>query len=357
MTDTLPEPKSRKESYLAKAAGMDVTIPDHPESRLEQYLNAIAEGGGGGGGTTYTAGDGIDITDSTISATTKGLTKLTEADYDYPVGSEDGVALWLLPAGRYSLDGIKAYIADAAGYGIEYGNGCEYLSSGVNTGGVVVSNGLTLQSVDSNGSLSDLRYQNALPLSYGQIADTTGQSTELVMSQKAITDALSSAGGAVKTLTTADYNYPVSNPDSISFLLLEPGFYKVEDPAYVRILANSKVWYQGQSLFYVTDVDGNGNKYFWEFCTKNSLDTQHTYPINIYTGSPTSGAISTSITNHLVTEAFLKKNYKPIQQASAPTTSTAGTVGQMCIDTTNGEAYICVSALGTTYTWKQITNS
>lgn len=52
MTTELPEPKSRKESYLAKAAGEDVTIPEKPLSRLEQYLDAIAEGGGGGGGGT-----------------------------------------------------------------------------------------------------------------------------------------------------------------------------------------------------------------------------------------------------------------------------------------------------------------
>jgi hypothetical protein len=70
MADELPEPKSRKESYLAKAAGMDVTIPEKPESREEQYLNAIAEGGGGGGGGTYSAGDGIDITNDTISVDT-----------------------------------------------------------------------------------------------------------------------------------------------------------------------------------------------------------------------------------------------------------------------------------------------
>lgn len=53
MTETLPEPKSRKESYLAKAAGMDVTIPEKPESRIEQYLDAIAESGGGGGTSDY----------------------------------------------------------------------------------------------------------------------------------------------------------------------------------------------------------------------------------------------------------------------------------------------------------------
>lgn len=70
MTTELPEPKSRKESYLAKAAGMDVTIPEKPESRLEQYLDAIAEGGGGGGGGSYTAGEGIDIANNTISVDT-----------------------------------------------------------------------------------------------------------------------------------------------------------------------------------------------------------------------------------------------------------------------------------------------
>ena len=81
MADELPEPKSRKESYLAKAAGMDVTIPEKPESRLEQYLDAIAEGGGGGGGGSYTAGDGIDITNNTISVDTDTIQeKLTAGD-------------------------------------------------------------------------------------------------------------------------------------------------------------------------------------------------------------------------------------------------------------------------------------
>lgn len=109
MADNLPEPKSRTESYLAKAAGEDVTIPEKPESRLEQYLAAIAEGGGGGGGgTTYTAGDGIDITSDVISATNTGKAKtLTSADYNWDSSTQTSdtnnnlVALWLLPAGVY----------------------------------------------------------------------------------------------------------------------------------------------------------------------------------------------------------------------------------------------------------------
>ena len=99
MSEELPTPASRTESYLAKAAGEDVTIPEKPLSRLEQYLEAIAEngGGGGGGGTsnfnqltnrpkyngvtmtgntnipqvkTYTAGSGVDITGNAISVDT-----------------------------------------------------------------------------------------------------------------------------------------------------------------------------------------------------------------------------------------------------------------------------------------------
>lgn len=53
MAETLPEPKSRKEQYLAKAAGMDTQIPAEPMSREEEYLNAIAQGGGGGGTSNF----------------------------------------------------------------------------------------------------------------------------------------------------------------------------------------------------------------------------------------------------------------------------------------------------------------
>lgn len=50
MANELPNPITRDEKYLAKAAGVDVDIPT-PITREEKYLNAIAEGGGGGGFT------------------------------------------------------------------------------------------------------------------------------------------------------------------------------------------------------------------------------------------------------------------------------------------------------------------
>lgn len=167
MADNLPEPKSRKESYLAKAAGMSVTIPEVPESRTEQYLAAIAEGGGGGGGTTYTAGANIQISDeNVISATdttysnfvgtdgvdagTAGLVPapavadadkflksdgtwsvagggsigearaLTAADYNYPTNNPTSVGLWLLKPGIYTAKGCSVLAHSSAYANTDY---------------------------------------------------------------------------------------------------------------------------------------------------------------------------------------------------------------------------------------------
>ena len=146
MTTELPEkPESRGESYLAKIAGQDVTVPA-PASRTEQYLAYIAEnGGGGGGGTTYTAGAGIDITDNEISVDTTTIqAKLTAgtnitiegnvisasggggaAGQPKVLTSDDNnwnstnnsttpplncVALWLLPSGYYTTTGGNATV-------------------------------------------------------------------------------------------------------------------------------------------------------------------------------------------------------------------------------------------------------
>jgi hypothetical protein len=47
----LPSPVTYGQKFYAKAAGMDVDLPEAitPE---QKYLEAIAEGGGGGGGTS-----------------------------------------------------------------------------------------------------------------------------------------------------------------------------------------------------------------------------------------------------------------------------------------------------------------
>lgn len=82
----------------------------------------------GGGGSSYTAGDGIDITDNTISVDTEtiqekltagtgiditdntisatgggggGINSVTRADYNYPTDNPYGIAAWQLEDGMY----------------------------------------------------------------------------------------------------------------------------------------------------------------------------------------------------------------------------------------------------------------
>lgn len=62
----LPTPISRKEKFLAKAAGMEVEIPK-AITREEIYLEAIANGSGGGGG-------GFTPTESQLTAMNSGIT-------------------------------------------------------------------------------------------------------------------------------------------------------------------------------------------------------------------------------------------------------------------------------------------
>ena len=119
MADNLPAPESRVESYLAKAAGEDVTIPEKPLSRLEQYLDAIAEGGGGGGGTSNfnqltnrPKNNGATMTGDTD---VNSIRTLTEADYNWndatsTTENPNCVAMWLLDDGLYYAD-AQVYVS------------------------------------------------------------------------------------------------------------------------------------------------------------------------------------------------------------------------------------------------------
>lgn len=99
MADNLPEPKSRTESYLAKAAGMETTLPEKPESRLELYLDAIAEGGGGGITVVQTTGQSTTSVMSQKAVTDQvgglALLAISQADYDN-LGTKDPDTLYII---------------------------------------------------------------------------------------------------------------------------------------------------------------------------------------------------------------------------------------------------------------------
>jgi hypothetical protein len=141
MADNLPEPKSRKESYLAKAAGMNVTIPEAPESRLEQYLEAIAEGGGGGGG-----------------GGAAGKT-LTTSDYNWnwetgTTASPNCIAPWLLDDGYYITDNAL-YFAQEPTPGMD---------ATIESGHILISS-----NSDSTGPFGDYTNKKVTYLEYGSL--------------------------------------------------------------------------------------------------------------------------------------------------------------------------------------------
>lgn len=89
------------------------------------------------------------------------------------------------------------------------------------------------------------------------VVQSTGDSTEDVMSQKAVTDALGSVGGGgVKELTADDYNAPINNPTAVALGLLEPGVYTWKGNVNVRVASrNSDLqYYEGR-----TAIVGYGN--------------------------------------------------------------------------------------------------
>lgn len=190
------------------------------------------------------------------------------------------------------------------------------------------------------------------------------------LSASGLWEAVQGGGGGVTELTSADYNYPESNPDRIAAWLLPVGTYTVsEDNVNVGFNAN---WYVSRSTGYsftaLADEGGaSGNHKVIIAPYEGTL-----YIVGRGNGTAISekhlGNAITSIVNSLTSTSrtsalsanqgrVLKDLVDPTTDSSAPTTATVGRLGQIFIDTTNADAYMCVAVDSVTpsYTWKQIT--
>lgn len=112
------------------------------------------------------------------------------------------------------------------------------------------------------------------------VVQTTGQSTTDVMSQKAVTDALTEAGESVHELTEDDYNFDYGNSgtyNTVALWLLEPGLYTKSMGSTVRV-ANYNYGLLGEGYtFLVTAPMGTGT---------------NAYRYIYYTGSGSAGSTS-----------------------------------------------------------------
>lgn len=79
------EPKTRKEHYLAKIAGEDVTVPE-PKTIQEHYLKEIAENGGGdlpSASWTATVSTGFEAQDVTAEVNNVEFTKTSNTAFTH----------------------------------------------------------------------------------------------------------------------------------------------------------------------------------------------------------------------------------------------------------------------------------
>lgn len=207
------------------------------------------------------------------------------------------------------------------------------------------------------------------------LESSTGQSTTAGMTQKAITDALASAGGA-KVLTAADYNYPVDDPTSVALWKLTPGiYYRDNSSTSVKISKTSNL---GNDVAIVGTKEGTfGNVSILKLSYRNNTyggkGILTEYGVRKTDDAAWDGVQSyvNNINAEIVDSLTSDDNSRPlsanqgkvlkdlidslvISGAGAPTTSTVGTVGMLYEDTTNGDLYKCTAVSGSTYTWEEV---
>jgi len=141
-------------------------------------------GGGGGGGGSYTAGNGIDITDDTISVDTDTIQPKLTAGSNVTISDNTISATDTTYNAFTGTDGTSAGAA-----------------------GLVPAPATT----DADKFLK---------------ADGTW-------------DEVGAGGGGVTELTSADYNYPTDNPTSVALWLLEPGIYSAANGVTIYESASS----------------------------------------------------------------------------------------------------------------------
>ena len=207
------------------------------------------------------------------------------------------------------------------------------------------------------------------------LESTTGQSTTAGMTQKAITDALASAGGGVVTeLTVDDYNYPSSSPNEVALWLLDDGVYYAPNNVAMATHDDDTMRNRGGLAIVRTESTSIIRKIVRLQATTAFSNIGHNavtcVSTNRNTGSGTSSASVimsgdsindlTSTETRVPLSAAQGKVLKDlidsliIKGAGAPTTSTVGTVGKLYEDTTNGDLYQCTAVSGSTYTWEEV---
>ena len=317
---------------------------------------------GGGGGTDYTAGEGIDITGTTISVDTTTIQpKLTAGSNITISGNEISATDTTYSAGTgLALTGTS--------FSVDYTDTQAKLTAGSN---ITIS--------DNTISATDTTYSNFTG------TDGTAAGTAGLVPAPATTDAgkflkadgtwdTAGGGSGVIELTSADYDYPTNNPANVALWLLPTGIYHASTGVSVSPYVGNTDFASGNVMVIINNPDpsGSANRVVHIFDGNNS----GSHKARLYSYSVTSAGTKSLERGELCIEDVLdsltsSSTWNPlsanqgkvlkglidglaISGAGAPTTSTVGTVGKLYEDTTNGKLYICTAVSGSTYTWAEV---
>lgn len=281
----------------------------------------------GGGGTSYTAGDGITISDNTISVDTTTIQPKLTAGTNVSIDNETNT--------------ISA--TDTT-----YSNFVGTDGTSVGTAGLVPAPATT---------------------DTGKFLKSDGT--------------WSTAGGtqAIKKLTSADYDYPTNNPSCVALWLLPTGAYLTDKGTAVRMTSSQGNLSDREYLFLINHDEGNNANYILKIGGKLTSLTSHASSSILEYFTKSDGSSITGYPQGLVAYTQVKNNLTTTAEGSvldarqgkelktlidnvgvikdeAPTTATVGVLGQLYTDTTNMHTYQC-TAIDTTdpsnpsYTWTQ----
>ena len=283
-------------------------------------------GGGGGGGGSYTAGEGIDITDDTISVDTTVIQeKLTAGDNitisDNTISATD--TTYTAGSNISISDGVIS-ATDTT-----YSNFVGTDGTAVGTAGLVPAPATT----DAGKFLKADGTWDTAGGSSVTVVQTTGNSTTSVMSQKAVTDIVQAQklhlGGSANASGSSStalgyYAYATSN-DSVA--VGANSYVSASATGGIALGANAMSQVQGELNIGTTNTA-------YGFSSSNYRLIR-----GVYDGQELHDAATLAQGNTLST--------------SAPTTATVGVLGQLYTDTTNMHTYQCTAIAGDTYTWTQ----
>ena len=176
--------------------------------------------------------------------------------------------------------------------------------------------------------------------------------------------------GKARELTADDYNWPTNNPASVALWLLEPGVYYSKSNV---IISRDNLYTSNNSFVAIVGEYESGRKNVLSIeqpfnqdatIVQETLDATAGSLVSnsMRTFLLTSASVINSLTSTYATQPLSANQGKvlkdlvdsiAIRGAGAPTTSTAGEVGTLYEDTTNGDLYICTDATNP-YVWEEV---